>query len=202
MSDFEDLVAAERRRASSDAARHAAEGARIAAREQAEFARWQQTADEVQGLLAQALRALRAAGAQPVPILAKRYPRPFTSVDRTVIIDWRWILGPFALDDRAIAYPVARISRLRDTWEDVRPYVRRNVQKSRLRTGLSAEQWVMWDTGSPMSWDVAAVARTQRLGCIGRDENGEPLLLPADSDRDPVPFKQYLARAVAHYRFW
>ncbi|MGW6916636.1 hypothetical protein ACWGB8_22845 [Kitasatospora sp. NPDC054939] len=196
MSDFEDMVAAERRRASSDAERHAAW-------EQAESARWRQTAEDVQALFAQALRSLRAAGAQPVPVLAKRYPRLFNPVDRTVIIDRRWPLGPRALDAQGRAYRAARISRLRETWEDVGNVgIRRDVQKSRLRTGLSAEQWVMWDTGPQLTWDIADAVGRRRPDCFGRDENGEPLWLPADSDQDPVPLKQYLARAVAHYRFW
>ncbi|WP_319316237.1 hypothetical protein [Streptomyces europaeiscabiei] len=57
----------------------------------------------------------------------------------------------------------------------------------------------MWDVGPLLTWDISAAVRMRALGCFGHSETGEPLLLPAPSDDNPIFLKQYLAATVAGY---
>ncbi|MGC5343931.1 hypothetical protein ACPXCE_22000 [Streptomyces sp. DT24] len=192
MSDFDDLVAAERRRIAAGEMEREAQ-------ERSKHEQWEETLSSARALLKAAVGSLRAARAEPVPVLSRRKAGLFGSTDRTVIVDRRWPLGRFALDAEARAYRCGRVMRLRDTWENVdHPLVLPKVRKSRLRTGLSEDQWVMWDE-EPIAWSVAEAVRTGGAACFGRAEDGTPLLLPAHSDDEPVPLKQYLATSAAGY---
>ncbi|MFE9991434.1 hypothetical protein ACFYRK_31815 [Streptomyces sp. NPDC005381] len=195
MSDFEDAVAAERRRI-------AAANVLREEKNRSELARWQETRDSVRDLLATAVRSLRAAGAEPIPVLGtrgRRGGRLFIGADRTVIVDRRWPMGRFALDAQAEVYECRRVLRLRETWVSRDGIDQPDLRKSRLRTGLPADQRVMWDEGPLGTWDIPEAVRIGALGCFGHTETGQPLLLPVHSDDDPIPLTQYLAAAVAAY---
>ncbi|MFD0538371.1 hypothetical protein ACFQY7_36290 [Actinomadura luteofluorescens] len=71
MSDFDDLVSAERRRLDEQAAAHAA-GEN--ARRRGDLPEWQRVVARVQDLLSSAARHLRDAGVPPVPVLEARKP--------------------------------------------------------------------------------------------------------------------------------
>ena len=109
MTDFEELVAAERRKAEEQAAAER----RLKAEEKAgkdawasdELRAWQGTIDRIQELLATVVRSLTAEGVQPLPVLDHRKPRPLQEVNRTVITGYRWEFdGAFALDRRCRVY--------------------------------------------------------------------------------------------------
>jgi hypothetical protein len=109
MTDFEELVAAERRKAEEQAAAER----RLKAEEKAgkdawasdELRAWQGTIDRIQELLATVVRSLTAEGVQPLPVLDHRKPRPLQEVNRTVVTGYRWEFdGAFALDKRCRVY--------------------------------------------------------------------------------------------------
>ncbi|HEX5199064.1 MAG TPA: hypothetical protein VFW27_03905 [Actinoplanes sp.] len=111
MTDFDDMVAAERRRldeqATAETQRKATEEARRATWERGELQAWQETVDRIQDLFSTAVRHLKAEGVEPLPVLERRRARvSFQGVDRYVIAGYRWELeGRFALDKRGRAYP-------------------------------------------------------------------------------------------------
>ncbi|TYB47936.1 hypothetical protein [Actinomadura chibensis] len=202
MSDFDDLVSAERRRIDARAAAHAA---RETARRHGELPEWQRVVARVQDLLSAAARHLRDAGVPPVPVLEARKPNQrlelwgLVLAGRVVVVGRRWPLGPFALDAEARAYPAARLQPLLPDYPlSQNPQKNKKLRKARLRTGLAADQQVMWADGNPFVLDPATGVETGRIACFGKGENATPLLL-SDDPAAGQPLEPFLAKAVAQY---
>lgn len=162
-------------------------------------AQWQETLDSAQQLLALTLRALRDAGVKPLSVLENRRGGFLSSVDRTVVVDHRWRVYPVAMDAQGRVYRWGRVGFLREKWERVdHSTIRGQVRRSCLRTGLSADQQVMWG-GDLVNWDVEEAVRMDHLDRFGRAADGEPLLR-GEQDEIDVPLKLHLARTVAAVR--
>lgn len=232
VTDFDDLVAAERRKLDDQAAAEsrwqAAEKAQRDAWKRTELRAWQETIDRIQELFSMAVRRLTAEGVEPLPVLERRKARPFQEVDRHVIAGHRWDFeGRFALDKRCRAYravgvqpliPVERrpdrnIARRVDKYLRDRGLVPGAVtgrssaerfaklgDKSRLRTGLAADQPVLLCLGDdryPIDFEPAKAVESGRIHWFGKADDGTPLLLSANDDRQPEPLAAFMARAVA-----
>ncbi|TYK53170.1 hypothetical protein [Actinomadura decatromicini] len=202
MSDFDDLVSAERRRIDAQASAHAA---RESARRHGELPEWQQVVARVQDLLSAAARHLHDAGVPPVPVLEARKPNQrlelwgLVLAGRVVIVGRRWPLGPFALDADARAYPMARLQPLLPDYPlSENPPKNKKLRKARLRTGLAADQQVMWADDNPYVLDPAVGVETGRIACFGKGQDGTPLLL-SDDPALGQPLEPYLAKSVAQY---
>ncbi|MER6810213.1 hypothetical protein ABT299_13125 [Spirillospora sp. NPDC000708] len=203
MSDFDDLVSAERRRFDEQAA---AQAAQREDRLRSEPPRWQQAVARVQDVLAASVRHLQDAGVPPEPVLEWRNPWQrfqtygFESVGRVVTIGHRWPLGPFALDAQARVYKPRRSERLEtghvNTWAS--HTMNKKRRKARLRTGLAPDQQVMWGSADDLvALDPAEGARSGRIFCFGIAGDGTPLLVSGDSDLPDQPLEPYLAKTVA-----
>ncbi|WP_131735784.1 hypothetical protein [Actinomadura roseirufa] len=208
MTDFDDLVSAERRgidaQATADGRRRAAEASEHELWARDEQAAWRAAIDHMNGLFADSLRHLRDARVAPLPTLESRKPRPFQSVDRVVITGHRWQFGSFALDGDGRVYLAAGVTTLipkhpNDLATD--PFIRKQLRKARLRTGLKADDQVIW-TGTetlrtPLVLDPAKAVQTGRIHCFGKANDGTPLLLSHDPNGRPEELEPYLARTVA-----
>lgn len=205
MSDFDDLVSAERRRLDEQAA---ASAAAESARRHGEPPEWQRLAARVQDLLSAAARHLRDAGVPPVPVLEMGDVNQrlelwgLVLAGRVTIIDRRWPLRAFALDAKGAPYPMNRVEPLIPAYPlSQSPPKNKKLRKARLRTGLAPDQQVMWTGGGrdlrdPIPIDPAMGLETGRIGCFGKAEDGTPLLLSADSGAGE-PLESYLAKEVA-----
>ncbi|HEU5032802.1 MAG TPA: hypothetical protein VFV01_48325 [Spirillospora sp.] len=205
MSDFDDLVSAERRRLDEQAAaRAAAEGAR----RHGELPEWQQVVARIRELLAASARHLKEAGVPAVPVLevGKVNQRlelwGMVLAGRVSIIDRRWPLRTFALNAEGVAYPMARRQPLIPAYPlSESPPRNKKLRKARLRTGLAPDQEVMWTSGAaplldPLQVDPAIGLETGRIGPFGKGENGTPLLL-SDNPGVGEPLDAFLAKEVA-----
>lgn len=198
MSDFDDLVSAERRRLDEQAAARAASEN---ARRHGELPEWQQVIARVQDVLAASARHLLDAGVPPVPVLEHLKVNQrlelwgLVLVGRVVITGHRWQLGPFALDAEGRAYPTTRTEPLLPAYPlSDNPQRNKKLRKARLRTGLAADDQVTWGDKDPYALDPVAGVETGRVACFGKGEDGTPLLGSADSGR---PLEPCLAEIVA-----
>lgn len=200
MSDFDDLVSAERRRLDEQA------GVRAASentRRHGELPEWQQVVARIQDLLSASARHLRDAAVPPVPVLEARKPNErlelwgFVLAGRVTIVGRRWPLGPFALDPEGRAYPMTRTEPLMPAYPlSESPPRNKKLRKARLRTGLAADQQVTWVNKDPYILDPVMGVETGRIACFGKGEDGTPLLLSADTAAGR-PLEPLLAKAVA-----
>ncbi|MGI5330446.1 hypothetical protein [Actinomadura nitritigenes] len=199
MSDFDDLVSAERRRLDE---RAAASAAAESARRHGELPEWQRLAARVQDLLSAAARHLRDADVPPVPVVQEGKANErlenmgVVFVSRTRIVGHRWSMGLFDLDAEGRAYPptnrlpLLHVDRASYTVKD------KKRRKARLRTGLAPDQPVIW-TGDgspnrhPYDLDPAAGVETGRIGCFGKGDDGTPLVGGGQ------PLEPLLVQAVA-----
>jgi hypothetical protein len=208
VSDFDDLVSAERRRLDEQAAASAAsENARQRER-QGELPEWQQVVARIQDLLAAAARHVQDAGVPTVPILEMGTVNQrlelwgLVLAGRVTIIDRRWPLGTFALDAKGVPYPMTRMEPLIPDYPlSQSPPKNKKLRKARLRTGLALDQQVMWTGGGtnlrdPLPIDPAIGLETGRIGCFGKAEDGTPLLLSANPGVGE-PLESFLAKEVA-----
>jgi len=72
--------------------------------------------------------------------------------------------------------------------------------RSRLRTGLAADQLVLLclsDDRYPIDFEPATGVGSGRIHCFGKAADGTALLLAPDQDSEPEPLKAFMARAVA-----
>ncbi|MEO3780903.1 hypothetical protein ABGB16_29680 [Micromonospora sp. B11E3] len=232
MTDFDDMVAAERRKLDEQAAAEsrlqAAGKSRRDAWERTELRAWQESIDRIQELFSAAVRRLKAEGVEPLPVLERRTARSFQEVDRHVVAGHRWEFeGRFALDKRCHAYravgaqplipaerrPDRNIARrlekyLRDrglvpgayTGQSSAQRFAKLDDRSRLRTGLAADQPVLLCLGDdrhPIEFEPARAVESGRIHCFGKADDGTPLMLPTNDDRQPEPLEAFMARAVA-----
>lgn len=224
MSEFDDLVSAERRRLDEQAAAerrsNAADTSRRDAWERDELREWQKTIDRIQELFAAATGRLKQEHAQPFPVLEHRPPPPrpmgFDAVNRTIITGYRWQFeNAFALDKRRRAYkatglrPLMTVDR-RSQWsvrKRMLDYLLRGqglgssdrllmlTDKSLLRTGLKPDDRVLWAMSDDrIEFDPAAAVRAGRIHCFGKTDDGTPLLL---HDSHSEPLETFMARATA-----
>jgi len=111
LNDFDDMIAAERRKLGEQAAvenqRKAEQEATRASWERAELQAWQETVGRIEELLSAAVRHLKSERVEPLPVLERRPARvSFQGVDGYVVAGHRWVLeGRFAIDKRGRAYP-------------------------------------------------------------------------------------------------
>ncbi|MEU8302873.1 hypothetical protein AB0C84_04865 [Actinomadura sp. NPDC048955] len=202
MSDFDDLVSAERRRLDEQAA---ARAAGENARRHGEPPEWQRVVARVQDLLSAAARHLRDAGVPPVPVLEARKPNErlqlwgFELAGRVVVVGHRWLLGPLALDAEGRAYSMSRaVPLVPDFPLSQLPGLNKKMRKARLRTGLAPDQQVTWASMAPYVLDPAVGVETGRVACFGKGEDGTPLLLSTDPGSGR-PLEPVLAEAVARH---
>ncbi|MDL4815063.1 hypothetical protein [Actinomadura opuntiae] len=205
MSDFDDLVSAERRRLDQQAAARAASES---TRRYGELPEWQQVVARIRELLAASARHLRDAGVPSVPVLEMGKVNQrlelwgMVLAGRVSIIDRRWPLGPFALNAEGVAYPMGRKEPLIPPYPlSESPPLNKKLRKARLRTGLAPDQEVMWTGGGsplrdPLPIDPATGVETGRVGCFGRGADGTPLLL-AGNPGVGEPLESFLAKEVA-----
>ncbi|NEA23024.1 hypothetical protein [Actinomadura bangladeshensis] len=200
MSDFDDLVAAERRRIEGEAAARAAGENR---RRHGELPEWQQVVGRVQELLAASARHLREAGVPPIPVLEERGVNQrlelwgLLLVGRVVIVGHRWQLGPFDLDAEGRVYPTNRTVPLIPAYPlSDNPARNKKMRKARLRTGVAADQQVMWASGDAFVLDPVVGVETGRVACFGKGADGAPVLLAGESAASR-PLQPVLAEAVA-----
>ncbi|GAA2157696.1 hypothetical protein [Actinomadura napierensis] len=206
MSDFDDLVSAERNRIDQQQA--AARAASESARQYGELSEWQQVVARIRELLAASARHLRDAGAPTIPVLEMGKVNQrlelwgMVLAGRVSIIDRRWPLRPFALNAEGVAYPMGRREPLIPAYPlSESPPLNKKLRKARLRTGLAPDQEVMWTGGAtplrdPLPIDPAMGLETGRIGCFGKGEDGTPLLLSGDPGVGE-PLDAFLAKEVA-----
>ncbi|WP_346047269.1 hypothetical protein [Actinomadura chokoriensis] len=200
MSDFDDLVAAERRRIEGEAAARAAGENR---RRHGELPEWQQVVGHVRELLAASARHLREAGVPPVPVLEQRGVNQrlelwgLLLVGRVVVVGHRWQLGPFDLDAEGRAHPTSRTVPLIPAYPlSDNPARNKKMRKARLRTGVAADQQVIWGKGDAFVLDPVMGVETGRVACFGKGADGAPVVLTGDSAAGQ-PLQPVLAEAVA-----
>jgi len=222
MTEFDDMVAAERRRLDEQAAAQrrnsAADAARQDAWERDESREWQKTIGRIQELFTAATVRLQQEGAKPLPVLEHRAPRgplAFDAVNRTIITGYRWNFEVFALDKRCRLYkansaePLMTVDR-RSEWSirtrtfnyllkgqgvgGERRFAMLN-DKSLLRTGLKPDDLVFWgNKGDCIELDLATATRNGRIHCFGKADDGTPLML---RDASTEPLELFMARATA-----
>ncbi|WP_344899252.1 hypothetical protein [Actinomadura meridiana] len=202
MSDFDDLVSAERRRLNKQAAAHAASEN---ARRHGELPEWQRVVARIQDLLAASARHLRDAAVPPLPVLEAHKPNERLQLaglllaGRVVIVGHRWPLGPFTLDADGHAYPTTRTEPLIPKYPlSQNPALNKKLRKARLRTGLAADQQVMWANKNPFILDPSTGVETGRVACFGKGQDGTPLLASSDPTTGQ-PLEPFLAKAVAQF---
>ncbi|REF00029.1 hypothetical protein [Thermomonospora umbrina] len=186
MSEFDDMVAAERRRLDERKdANHVRQ------------AQWRSTIERIQELLAVTVRALQTQDIAPLPVLV-RTKRSFGRSDRVVIVDHRWRLTHvFELNERCQVFsPTTQLpgilsggskaSREADRLE------RRRVTR---RAGLDPDQRVLWPGGTLIELDPSK-ATGDSIHFFHMAGDGVPRL--QFSDETPEPLDAYLAHAVAN----